>query len=373
MKLTSLTELRKPFPAPCKVQIALSIYCDLCTFPQRNTAKRFAPLVQDAADREALFGLVQDREAYQVLVDGRLTLRDFFELFMPSADIDLSAFVQLCQRQKNRPYTIASSSKEDSTRIGICVSMVQENHKSPEAVLKELGARGITLPQESAYLQRLGETASAPRRFRGLCSEMLCLRTSKGEKLWIAARASTFRLPKRTTTPIIMLGAGTGLAPFRGFVREFMVEKGSRSKTVLFFGCTKSDEDFIYKEELDQATKADPPALKEMITAFSREQKEKIYVQHRLREKSGDVKQMIDNGGYIFVCGATSMGKQAGAERASPESDPIRATLENRRRRSSKRISSLRTKVRDELEKILGSADYLERLKTEQRYVEELW
>ncbi|CAK9031031.1 NADPH--cytochrome P450 reductase 3 (CPR) (P450R) [Durusdinium trenchii] len=331
--------VKKPFPAPCKVQIALSIYCDLCTFPQRNTAKRFAPLVQDAADREALFGLVQDREAYQVLVDGRLTLRDFFELFMPSADIDLSAFVQLCQRQKNRPYTIASSSKEDSTRIGICVSMVQENHKSPEAVLKELGARGITLPQESAYLQRLGETASAPRRFRGLCSEMLCLRTSKGEKLWIAARASTFRLPKRTTTPIIMLGAGTGLAPFRGFVREFMVEKGSRSKTVLFFGCTKSDEDFIYKEELDQATKADPPALKEMITAFSREQKEKIYVQHRLREKSGDVKQMIDNGGYIFVCGATSMGKQ----------------------------------VRDELEKILGSADYLERLKTEQRYVEELW
>lgn len=241
---------RKPFPAPCKVQTALSIYCDLSALPARSTAKKFAPLVQDAADREALFALVQDREAYQILTDGRLTLKDFFELFMQSAEIDLSTFVQICQRQKNRPYTIASSSKEDSTRIGICVSLVQEEHSPLESVMKDLSAKGIQIPRASVYLQKLGASASQPRRFRGLCSEMLCLRTTKGEKLWIAARASSFRLPKRTTTPIIMLGAGTGLAPFRGFVREFMAEKGSRSKTVLFFGCTKSDEDFIYKKEI---------------------------------------------------------------------------------------------------------------------------
>lgn len=205
--------------------------------------------MKDAADREALFGLVQDREAYQVLIDGRLTLIDFFELFMQSADIDISAFVQICQRQKNRPYTIASSSKEDSSRIGICVSLVQEKQPPLDGVLKELSAKGIQIPGASDYLQKLGANASASRRFRGLCSEMLCLRTTKGEKLWISARASSFRLPKRTTTPIIMLGAGTGLAPFRGFVREFMSEKGNRSKTVLFFGCTKSDEDFIYKQD----------------------------------------------------------------------------------------------------------------------------
>lgn len=331
--------VKKPFPAPCKVQTALSIYCDLSALPARSTAKKFAPLVQDAADREALFALVQDREAYQILTDGRLTLKDFFELFMQSAEIDLSAFVQICQRQKNRPYTIASSSKEDSTRIGICVSLVQEEHSPLESVMKDLSAKGIQIPRASVYLQKLGASASQPRRFRGLCSEMLCLRTTKGEKLWIAARASSFRLPKRTTTPIIMLGAGTGLAPFRGFVREFMAEKGSRSKTVLFFGCTKSDEDFIYKKELEDAAQKDPPALTELITAFSREQKEKIYVQHRLREKSAEVKQMMQDGGYIFVCGATSMGKQ----------------------------------VRDELVTILGSADYFDRLKTEQRYVEELW
>jgi len=330
--------VKKPFPTPCSVQVALSLYCDLCTL-HRACCKRLAPFVRDEADSAALQTLLQDREAFQILADGRMSMRDFFELFMPSAEIDFSAFVQLCQRQKNRPYTIASSSKEDPNRIAICVSLVQEEGKSPEAALKELADRGIRIPRAEAFLQKLGETAVKPRRFRGLCSEMLCTRTTRGAKHWIHARASTFRLPRRTTTPIVMIGAGTGLAPFRGFVREFGAESGSRTKTVLFFGCTKRDEDFIYKEELCEAVEMKPPALKELITAFSREQKEKVYVQHKLKEKSAEVKQMIADGGYIYVCGATSMGKQ----------------------------------VRDELELALGSADYLERLKTEQRYVEELW
>ncbi|CAJ1335712.1 unnamed protein product, partial [Effrenium voratum] len=277
--------VKKPFPAPCKVHTALSIYCDLCAAPQRSVAKKFAPFVRDEAERQELYRLVQDREAYQVLLDGRISLQDFFELFLASADLDISIFLQLCQRQKNRPYTIASSSKEDSSRIGICVSMVQEQTQSLEEVLQKLKQHGFQPPRAASYLQQLGACASQPRRFRGLCSEMLCMRTTRNEKLWIAARASSFRLPKRSTTPIIMLGAGTGLAPFRGFVREFQAEKGSRSRTVLFFGCTKRDEDFIYREELEGAASADPPALKELITAFSREQKEKIYVQHRLKER----------------------------------------------------------------------------------------
>ena len=297
--------LRKPFPAPCTVHTALSLYCDLVAFPHKNVAKRFMPFVQEAADQEALLALVKDREAYQVLSEGRLTLKDFMELF--PCDIDLGTFVQICQRQKNRPYTIASSSKEDSTRIGICVSMVQEALKPLPDVFTELKSKGFHVPQAAAYLQRL---TSTERTFRGLCSEMLCTRTGNGARLWIAARPSSFRLPKRTTTPIVMLGAGTGLAPFRGFVREFTAEKGSRSRTCLFFGCTKSQEDFIYKEELEEAV--EQQNLKQLITAFSREQKEKIYVQHRLRERQEEVKQMIADGGYIFVCGATSMGKQVG-------------------------------------------------------------
>eukprot|EP00931_Biecheleriopsis_adriatica_P091682 TRINITY_DN65568_c0_g1_i1.p1 TRINITY_DN65568_c0_g1~~TRINITY_DN65568_c0_g1_i1.p1 ORF type:complete len:683 (+),score=176.56 TRINITY_DN65568_c0_g1_i1:89-2137(+) len=333
--------VKKPFPAPCTVRSALSIYCDLCAAPNKTAAKRFASLARDAADREALEALLQDREAYQALTGekGRLSLRQFFELYMTSAELDLSTFLQLCPRQKSRPYTIASSSKEDPSRIAICVSLVQEEVPSVEALLKELEERGYAAPRGAAYLQELGAQASQPRRFRGITTEMLCTQVTRGQKLWIYARASTFRLPRRTTTPIIMLGAGTGLAPFRGFAREFRAEQGSRTRTLLFFGCTKQNEDFIYREELEEAVKMEPPALKELVTAFSREQAHKVYVQHRLKERAAEVKQLIGDGAYIYVCGAVNMGKA----------------------------------VRDELVTALGSADYVDRLQTEGRYVEELW
>jgi len=333
--------VKKPFPAPCTVRTALGIYCDLCASPTRAAAKRLASLANDLEDRAALEALMADREAYQHLTgeQGRLCLRDFFELFLASAEIDLGAFLQLCPRQKSRPYTIASSSKEDPSRIGICVSLVQEKLCSLDGLLKEMDNRGHAVPRASSYLQSLGSAAAEPRCFRGSCTAMLCTRATRGQKMWIYARASTFRLPRRTTTPIIMLGAGTGMAPFRAFIREFRAENGARPRTILFFGCTKSSEDFIYKEELEEALQMQPPALKELVTAFSREQAHKVYIQHRLKERAADVKQMVADGAYIYICGATSMGKQ----------------------------------VRDEFIAALGSSDYVDRLQTEGRYVEELW
>jgi len=155
----------------------------------------------------------------------------------------------------------------------------------------------------------------------------------------VAARASSFRLPKRKTTPVIMLGAGTGIAPFRAFVREFMAEHEKRSKTLLFFGCTKQDEDFVYRDELHEALETQPPSLKELVTAFSREQQQKVYVQHRLKERSEEVGKLLADGAYVYVCGTVAMGKA----------------------------------VREELVSILHSSDQLDRLQREGRFVEELW
>mmetsp|Transcript_23536 Transcript_23536/g.79804 ORF Transcript_23536/g.79804 Transcript_23536/m.79804 type:complete len:144 (-) Transcript_23536:113-544(-) len=135
------------------------------------------------------------------------------------------------------------------------------------------------------------------------------------------------------------IGAGTGVAPFRGFVREFKAENGARQKTMLFFGCQKSDVDFLYKDEFQEALDAEPKVLGELVNAFSREQDKKVYVQHRLRERAQDVAAMVQDGGYIYVCGATSMGAA----------------------------------IRDELTIALGSPDYVTRLLTEGRYIEELW
>mmetsp|Transcript_26102 Transcript_26102/g.81083 ORF Transcript_26102/g.81083 Transcript_26102/m.81083 type:complete len:692 (-) Transcript_26102:25-2100(-) len=334
--------VKKIFPSPCPVRTALEAYCDLCAAPSRNAAKHIAALATDAEDRAALERLLQDREAYQWLTGEavRLELREFFELFLPSAELDLSAFLQLCPRQKSRPYTISSSSREDPHTVGICVSMVQEQLPSLAEVLQGLAARGHPAPRAAATLERLGEAAARqPRRFRGLCSTMLCTGTAVGQKLWVAARASSFRLPRRSSTPIVMVGAGTGVAPFRAFVREFRAESAVRASTLLFFGCTKQDTDFLYREELQEALTRDPPALRELVTAFSREQQEKVYVQHRLRERSSEMAKLIGQGAYVYVCGGTSMGKA----------------------------------IRDELVSALGDSDYVSRLQTEGRYIEELW
>jgi len=333
--------VRKPFPTPCSVRTALALYCDLASIPAKAAARRFAAFARDESEREVLERLTQDREAYQWLSgEGiRLCLREFFELFLTSAEIDFSAFLQLCPRQKNRPYTIASSSREDPHTIGICVSMVQEKLESLSGVIEGLTKRGHAPPRASQFLQQLTREADSARCFRGLCSTGLCTRIQPGEKLWIAARASSFRLPRRSTTPIVMIAAGTGLAPMRAFLREFRAEKGVRTKTLLFFGCQHSDKDFIYREEMEEALKSEPPALKELVTAFSREQEEKVYVQHRVHERAAEIAELIKEGAYVYVCGGTSMGAS----------------------------------IREELTACLGSADQLKRLQQEGRVVEELW
>jgi len=334
--------VKKPFPSPCTLQTALALYCDLAAAPSRAAAKKLASLAEDPADRAVLEELLQDSASYTWLIGegGRLTLREFFELFLASAKIDLGAFLQLCPRQKSRPYTIASSSRENSQQIGVCVSMVQESLPSLADLLEGLGSRGHNPPRAAGYLERVGEDeAKRPRKFLGSCSTMLCTLVSCGEKLWITARPSSFRLPRRTTSPIVMIGAGTGIAPFRGFVREFVSEKAVRAKTMLIFGCTKQNEDFLYREELQEALDSEPPALKELVTAFSREQAEKVYVQHRLRERSKAIAELVGQGAYVYVCGGTAMGRA----------------------------------LREEMVAALGDSDYVSRLQTEGRYIEELW
>merc|ERR1711907_32592 len=133
---------------------------------------------------------------------------------------------------------------------------------------------------------------------------MLCTRVAKGDKCWIATHASGFKLPKKTSAPIVMIGAGTGIAPFHAFLREFWAEGGVRPKTTLFFGCWKRGEDYIYRDEIEQATSHSPAILGEVITSFSREQEKKVYVQHRFRERADKMKELTQEGAHFYVCGS---------------------------------------------------------------------
>ncbi len=109
-----------------------------------------------------------------------------------------------------------------------------------------------------------------------------------------------FKLPQDADTPIIMVGAGTGVAPFRAFVQEREAQ-GADGKNWLFFGNPHFTTDFLYQTEWLQALKKGN--LTKLNVAFSRDQKHKVYCQHKLIKHSRDVFNWLENGAYFYVCG----------------------------------------------------------------------
>ena len=118
---------------------------------------------------------------------------------------------------------------------------------------------------------------------------------------------NNFKLPQDDNTPIIMVGPGTGIAPFRSFVQE-RENNDAEGKSWLFFGDRTFTQDFLYQVEWQKYLKSG--ALTKLDVAFSRDQKEKVYVQDRLIEQAAQVWQWLQEGAYLYVCGdATRMAK----------------------------------------------------------------
>jgi sulfite reductase (NADPH) flavoprotein alpha-component len=183
--------------------------------------------------------------------------------------IDPQEFVSALSRLTPRLYSIASSQKYVSDEVQLTVGIVND-------VLRN-------------------------RLRKGVSSNHLAGQVSLGESIPLFFNENkSFRLPSSGDTPIIMIGPGTGIAPFRAFLQE-RCALGNTGKNWLFFGNPHSSTDFLYQEELREFEQKG--ILTYLSTAFSRDQAEKIYVQDRILENAEKVFSWIENGAHIYICG----------------------------------------------------------------------
>lgn len=185
--------------------------------------------------------------------------------------IEPTALLKMLRQLVPRLYSISSSPLENPKRVTLTVAVVE---------YKQLGRDRI-----------------------GVCSTFLNSRVSKGSKVPVYIYGNPdFRLPTDEDTPIIMVGPGTGVAPFRSFLHHRLLSKHSMRKenNVLFFGSRRRDQDFLYGEEFEELEREDKITL---ITAFSREQEQKVYVQHRIEEHGERIWNSLEKGGHFYLCG----------------------------------------------------------------------
>lgn len=192
------------------------------------------------------------------------------------AQLDAQALVDLLRPLTPRLYSIASSQAEVESEVHVTVGVVRY----------EIEGRARTGGASSFLADRVEE---------------------EGEVRVFIEHNDNFRLPANPQTPVIMIGPGTGIAPFRAFMQQRAAD-GAEGKNWLFFGNPHFTEDFLYQVEWQRYVKEG--VLSRIDLAWSRDQKEKVYVQDKLRQQGAELWRWINDGAHIYVCGdANRMAK----------------------------------------------------------------
>lgn len=156
-------------------------------------------------------------------------------------------------------------------------------------------------PDEVTLVIRAVRYEAHGRQRKGVCSVYCAERLQPGDKVPIYVQHNShFKLPPNPEMPIIMVGPGTGVAPFRSFIEE-RDETGAAGKSWLFYGDRRFRTDFLYQTDWQRWLKSG--ALTRMDVAFSRDTAQKVYVQHRMLERSREIYEWLEEGAYFYVCG----------------------------------------------------------------------
>jgi cytochrome P450 / NADPH-cytochrome P450 reductase len=269
-----------PFPVdrPLPVRRILSDYVELqavATRKQIETMAENTRCPKTKPELEKLAAEPQDSvDAYRTeIFIKRKSVLDLLEQY-PACELPFGLYLEMLPLLAPRYYSISSSPRATPGKASITVGIVDAPARSGNGV------------------------------YKGSCSNHLAGH-AEGSTIYAAIRETKagFRLPEDPAQPIVMVGPGTGLAPFRAFLQERALQKSEGrvlGPAVLFFGCRHPDQDFIYREDLEKFA-AD--GICELFVAFSRHDGEKTYVQDLLRRERGKVWKLVEAGAKIFVCG----------------------------------------------------------------------
>ncbi|MGW7677080.1 assimilatory sulfite reductase (NADPH) flavoprotein subunit [Shewanella sp. S23-S33] len=217
-----------------------------------------------------LLALSEDKEQVRhfILKHQFADLVTQYPLSNNSVTLNAAKLLELLRPLTPRLYSIASSQSEVETEVHLTVALVED--------------------------ERHGSA-----RFGGASHFLASAQEGTQVKVYVESNKH-FRLPENPETPVIMVGPGTGVAPFRAFMQE-RVAQGIQGDSWLFFGNPHFEQDFLYQTEWQQYLKNGD--LSRIDVAFSRDQAHKIYVQHRIKEQGQALWQWLQNGAHLYICG----------------------------------------------------------------------
>ncbi|KAI8615179.1 hypothetical protein BC830DRAFT_1161400 [Chytriomyces sp. MP71] len=318
---------KTPFPNPCTVRVALTHYLAITSPVKQHQLEVLAKYAGDEGQKARMYEIVDDRALFVEAVDKpQKTFAEVLEDF-PSIQVPLQVVLgELLPPIVVRYYSISSSSKKEPTTVSI--TAVGVRYALPAKPLQHTTSTKTTLRFKeglvTSYVSRLHHKASGlPHAERAVDETYAHPHLPTHVPIFI--RTSSFRLPRDPGAPIIMIGPGTGVAPFRGFVAErvnLAAASGGLKKpmgsTWLFYGCRHPEQDHLYKEEFaeyealvkvwrESAVEEERGKAFDLRieTAYSRVPgKKKVYVQDLVQNRGAEVFEVLDKlRGYLYICG----------------------------------------------------------------------